>query len=181
MSENKKFWKTPPLFFVSMATVAIFVQPIPIFLHNSIKLNANNKYTKFHKDLPSSYWEKCNWSFSNLIRFHGNGGHFEFFFIGKHFYSWWVTILWSFIEFGWAVSKKLRGQFHWRRRIRIIIIIIIIRNGGKTISLHKLRLGDLIKVPVSHEWYKSLPNELPWAQISIEFLIILENLSEKCF
>ena len=102
-----------------MATATIFIQPIPIFLHKSIKLNAYSEYTKFHKDLLSSYWEKCILSFSNLIRFHGNGGHFEFFFIGKHFYSWWVTILWSFIEFGWAVSKKLRGQFHWRRRIRI--------------------------------------------------------------
>ena len=76
---------------------------------------------------------------SVFIRFHGNRSHFENFFPWRHFYSWWVTILWSFIEFGWAVSEKLRGQFHWRRRSKIIII----RNGGKTISLPKTSFGRL--------------------------------------
>jgi hypothetical protein len=51
-----------------------------------------------------------------------------------------------------VVPEICRGQVHGprkekrRRRIRIIIIKILIRNGAKTISLpNKVLLGDLIK------------------------------------
>ena len=47
------------------------------------------------------------------------------------------------------VSDKNEAEEERRRKKRIIIIII--RNGAKTISHHKLRLGDLIKIPVSQE------------------------------
>jgi hypothetical protein len=44
-----------------------------------------------------------------------------------------------------VVPEICRGQVHASRKERIRIIIIIIKNGAKTISLPNFVLGDLIR------------------------------------
>ena len=64
---NQKFLKIPP-FFISMATAAKFVLPIPIFLAYLVPLDVDAVPTciKFHQFM-----------FGHFGDFHGNGSHFE--------------------------------------------------------------------------------------------------------
>ena len=66
LSKKSNFNKNPP-FFVTMATVKKFVQPIPILLHKFIRLDARNNPTKFEKDCISSCWENTNLTFQNFF------------------------------------------------------------------------------------------------------------------
>ena len=59
--QKVKFPKIPP-FFVSMATVEKFAQPIPIFFHKFVWLDVRSNPIKFWKDWSSRYWEICNFT-----------------------------------------------------------------------------------------------------------------------
>ena len=91
-----------------------------------------------------------------------------------------------------VVPEICRGQVHGprkERRIRIIIIKIIIRNGAKTISLQTLfgrldylmRLRDMKYIGFKHqrENKQNSDNILYFLRLYTEFFIILYNILKK--
>jgi hypothetical protein len=74
MKEIKIFFKSPPFFFISMATAAKFVQPIPIFLAYLVPLDVD-----VTGNITANICEV--WSEFNIflhLGYHGNGRQFEF-------------------------------------------------------------------------------------------------------
>ena len=109
------FMKFNPSFFISMATAAMFVLPIPIFLAYLIPLDV---------DVTGNITSKiCEvWSEFNIflhLGYHGNGHHFEFFKPPKSCHTLRWIFLQRLMKFDERNQKKIKSPlflFSWQLR-----------------------------------------------------------------
>ena len=109
MKEIKKNLKSP-LFFISMATAAKFVQPIPIFWAYLIPLDVDVVPIKFHQFLFGEY-HFCVFQFFSISGVSmATTAILKKINPSQHNITWHMIFLQGFIKFDYGISKKSSGQ-----------------------------------------------------------------------